>query len=219
MSELMETWEGEIDTEEDFTDLSCSVYGELSELSCGRTPFQLVHFVVGAHGTIEEGAGPAMRLSALTELNNDLNVVERDKIRLERCKRKRKLLMASDDPDADLDIMECNIEIKETELHMRRRLYEIKVLRAILDKLPKYTWKEMQELEPKRWTHRLLRQSEEYHQALKSGLPQGEVMSMAQAQNDEILLGVGKMTKDLVDDRIKLREKMARIAAEAKLLI
>lgn len=219
MTELMEAWDGEVDINENLQDLVDHVDSELNELACGRTPFQLVHFVVGAHGTIEEGAGPAMRMSALNELEVALRNIARYRISLERARRKRKSFVNSTDADADLDIMECDLEIKGLKFDLRKKMREVKVLREILNKLPSYTWKEMQALEPKRWTHRLLRQSEEYHQALKTGLPQGEVMSMVQASNDEILPGVGKMTEDLIAERIEFKEKTQRLTAEAKLLI
>ena len=46
------------------------VQEELLEIGQSRSNFALVHFVVGRHGNLEDGAGPRMRYQALRELRN-----------------------------------------------------------------------------------------------------------------------------------------------------
>lgn len=194
-------WDGKVNLDEDLVVTSQKVYEELSNVAVGRTPFQLVHFVVQSHGSIEEGAGPIMRLQALTEMENCINGIIMSKINLERLKRKDERLKSSNEQDSDLDIAENLLHIRTETLRLTKKLREYYVLQAILDELPEYTWEDFQNMEPKRWTNRLFRQCDEYHKAYIEGLDRGDIQAIKQGICRDVLDEVGNISEELVNER------------------
>ena len=194
-------WDGSVDLNEDINETMQTVFKELSETAASRTPFQLARFVVQSHGTLEEGAGPIMRHQALREIENVMDGITHTRLNLERLERKNARLRQAKPEDFDLDIMENNLQMRREILTLTTRLREYYVLKAILDELPEYTWKEFNALEPKRWANRLLRQCDEYHEALVQGLDRGDYQAIKQARSKDVLQEIGFMLDEHVRER------------------
>jgi len=206
-------WDGRVDLNESIDETARGVFTELMETAVSRSPFQLARFVVHSHGRLEEGAGPIMRQQALREIETCLEGIARIRIEIERAKRDIARLDERKPPDFDLDIMEKQIILRRGTVSLVKKLREYYTLKAILDELPRYTWQEFNELEPKRWANRLLRQCGEYHESLVQGLDRGDLTALKQGMSDDVLPDIGKITDEL------MRERFDRLAEEPKFQI
>jgi len=209
----IQDWDGSVDPNEDITKTYGEVFHELMEVAMSRSPFQIARYVIQSHGGFDEGAGPIMRQQCLREIEGCMEGISRCRINLARLRREKSRLHRTSretNPDADLDIAENEIQQRREIITLIRKLREFRVFKAILQELPRYSWKEIQEHEPKRWANRLLRQCDEYHQSLVQGLDRGDLLSMKQAMSNDVLPEVGKVTEEL------MRERFDRLATYPK---
>jgi hypothetical protein len=179
------------------------IQDELLEINQSRTPFQLVHFVVQRHGPLEAGAGPRQRYQALRELHVMRGEMARQILKQRRLSREIDFLRegkSSDGHDltqannfADLEIAEKAIELADLEVNLKGLFREFDTLCQILDALPKYTYEQFQELEPLYWRQRLERQAVQSRTSVVTGYDRGDIESLAQATDEEILPGVGRV--------------------------
>lgn len=197
-------WDGKIDLNEDITGTLQSVFHELTETAVSRSPFQLARFVVHSHGTLKEGAGPIMRQQALREIETCMEGITRARINIERLERKNARLNQTKPEDFDLEIAENVVTIRREIISLMRKFREYRVLQAILEELPQYSWQEFNELEPKRWANRLLRQCDEYHESLIQGLDRGDYQAIKQARSKDVLPEIGFMLDEHVTERYSL---------------
>jgi len=186
-------WDGTVDPNIDISGTLAQVTREMLETSVSRTPFQLAHFVIHYHGGIDDGAGPIMRQQALTEINNIMTSIMTTRIELERKHRQAARLRDKKPEDYDLDLALLEIQTRKEWITLHRKLREYIVLVEILDQLPTYTWQEFQAEEPRRWANRLLRQCDEYHEALVRGLDRGDVQAIHQGQTCDVLPEIGQL--------------------------
>ena len=196
-------WDGSINLNEDITETFNSVFNELVETGVSRSPFQLARFVIQYHGSLKDGAGPIMRQQALREIEGCMEGILRTRINLKRLNREIEVLSEERPKDFDLDILEIKISIRKEILSLIKKHREYIVLKEILRQLPKYTWKEFQETEPKRWANRLMRQCNEHKEALLCGLDRGDIQAINQAQLPDILSEIGIIEDDLIEEHYK----------------
>lgn len=200
-------WDGSVDLNENIEKTLKEVYDELIETAVSRSPFQLARFVIQSHGTLEEGAGPIMRQQCLREIEICMEGIQQSRINVERLNRKEIRLKNKKEEDYDLDLAELTLAMRREILRLIKKLREYYVLKAILEELPKYSWKEFQKLEPERWTHRLLRQCDEHFGSLVHGLDRGDIQALKQGKSKDVLEEIGYITDDLIDKRLEWKNK------------
>jgi hypothetical protein len=179
------------------------IQDELLDINQSRTPFQLIHFVVQRHGPLEAGAGPRQRYQALREIHVMRGEMARQILKQKRLAREIDYLregksaegfvLSSPNNFADLEIAEKAIEIADIEVNLKGLFREFDTLCKILDALPRYTYEQFQELEPQYWRQRLERQAVQSRTSAVTGYDRGDIESLAQATDDEILSGVGRV--------------------------
>jgi hypothetical protein len=195
---------------------------ELLEINQIRSDFQLVHFVVQRHGPLTAGAGHRQRYQALREMQIMRGEIGRQVIRRERLKREIETLKSQlnvEDPtrnNCDLDLAEKTIEISDIDLNVQGLLREYKTLSDILKTLPTYSFEEFQKMEPQYWRQRLERQLLQSRDSALSGFDRGDLESIAQAADDELLPGTGRIEQVgfQVPGVTKLPEAFDKIALE-----
>lgn len=168
---------------------------ELKALIQSRSDFQLAHFVVGQHGSLESGAGPRMRYQALLELQALRGDIARSVIQRERLRREIERLEQTDPPDKDLDVAERRISLAEADVRISGRMREFDALFQILQALPHYSHEEFEQAEADYWRQRLSRQLRQGQHAAITGYDRGDLAAAEQCSGDAILPGIERITE------------------------
>ena len=119
-----------------------------------RTRFQLEHFVIGAHDT------PEMQFrQCVMELRSQIRTYRVCDIGRRRMEREIALLKESDDPNADLDLEEKEINLSELLISMRGAEREINCLMDLFNNMAHFTRDEIDHAQPEYWEKQLGRQA------------------------------------------------------------
>ena len=142
----------------------------MDSIAQARSTYQLQHFVVGQHDTLER-----QYQQCLLELNVKLNNIKRDEIALKKLKTK----LANEQDEDERTLIE--IDIEELSFSLKGQMREAGVLYTIFKAMPKYSYQELQEAEEKYWTLRLARQAELDVAERRLGISSGNMEALRQA--------------------------------------
>ena len=136
-----------------------NMMNEMNELGRMRSDFALIHFVVGQHDTPgKQRAQAVMELQAmyfaLADVYDDMQTAQLDLTDMDIRETTVKA-----DARSRIERRKLLRKIQSMEMHITQRVKEIDCLLDLLDKLPKYTAKELEEEEPVYWAARLTRQA------------------------------------------------------------
>lgn len=135
----------------------------IEEIIQPRSRFQLEHFVLGQHDTIEMAFRQVCLELQGAIFNEKRAKLQRDKIRLEV-----EQLKASDNPVDHIEAQIKEVDLEEAALTVRGAERELNHLIELYDSFPhKFTYDELESAQPAYWQARLSRQAN--MQALGSG--------------------------------------------------
>lgn len=116
----------------------------------GRSQYQIEKFVVGSHDGVERKYAQCM-----LELQHKYFAIRRAACRLRELKRN--FHNSSDEIESE----KISIDIEELEIAISGSIREFKSLMAILERLPKCSYEDIERAEAAYWKHRLSRQAQQ----------------------------------------------------------
>ena len=139
------------------------IYAALIEIQKPRSRFQMEKFVVGQHDTPEQ-----QYKQTLLEIQSLVYTIKVSSLELKKSKITIDRLRATGDPIDEIDAQIKEIGVEQTNLVMVGAERELKYLVEIWESFEhKYTYEELEELQPEYWKARLTRQA--HLEAIGSG--------------------------------------------------
>jgi len=132
------------------------IYAALIEIQKPRSRFQMEKFVVGQHDTPEQ-----QYKQTLLEIQSLIYTIKVSKLELKKSQITIDRLRATGDPIDEIDAQIKEIGLEQTNLVMVGAERELKDLVEIWESFEhKYTYEELEDLQPEYWKARLTRQAQ-----------------------------------------------------------
>jgi hypothetical protein len=179
---------------------SPELVARFAEVQQPRSDFQLEKFIISPEGI------PEMEYrQCLLELSNLYYALKTSSLKLKQQEIRVSKLKESDDPIDHLEAEIGELEIEQAKVSAVGAIRELETLLKILDRYPRYTRKELDDVQPEYWHRRLERQ---FHLTQIGGNNTG---------NLEALINIGKAEISLENPSqpmISIENKNNKIAAQ-----